>query len=181
MRNLFLGTSAIVALSFVASGALAQQTNDHMSKPSEHTAPAEKAGAVRNAVANKTMHHQNKAAGNSAAPRPNGEAARPIEGAGKPIHAAQGREHPGKQARIDTTQRTRIQETIRSEHFTDVGRVNFAVNVGTVVPANYHFYPLPPELVSFVPEYSGYDYIVAENNILIIDPATGEIVDVIAL
>jgi hypothetical protein len=82
-------------------------------------------------------------------------------------------------ARIDAGQRSRIVNTIRRTHVETINHVDFAINVGTVVPTSYHFYPLPPEIVSIVPEYQGYDYIVVGNQILIIDPGTYRIVDVI--
>src|SRR5579883_1998610 len=87
----------------------------------------------------------------------------------------------GGRAHITTAQRTRIQETIRNTHVENVGHVNFALNVGTRIPEGYHLYPLPPELVSIVPEYRGFEYIEAEDELVIVDPASGEIVDIIPL
>jgi hypothetical protein len=87
--------------------------------------------------------------------------------------------HQARHVQLSSQQRTRFVETIRNEHVTVINHVNFAVNVGVAVPATYHYYPLPPEIVSFVPEYSGYYFLLADGNIIIIDPATREIVDVI--
>jgi hypothetical protein len=86
---------------------------------------------------------------------------------------------PREAAHLSSNQRSRFVETIRNEHVSVVDHVSFGVNVGVVVPATYHYYPLPAEIVSFVPEYRGYYFLVADGDILIIDPATREIVDII--
>lgn len=80
---------------------------------------------------------------------------------------------------INAGQRSRIVDRIRSSRVESISHVDFAVNVGTVVPTHYHFYPLPAEIVDIVPEYRGYNYIVVGDQILIIDPFTHRIVDVI--
>lgn len=82
-------------------------------------------------------------------------------------------------ARLAPEQRTRFVDRIRRDHSAAVEHVDFALNVGVVVPGRYHYYPLPPDIVSFVPEYRGYYFLVADGDIIIIDPATHEIVDVI--
>jgi hypothetical protein len=92
-------------------------------------------------------------------------------------HAGGGSRHEA--ARLSSDQRSRFVETIRHEHVSGVDHVSFGVNVGVVVPSRYHYYPLPPNIVSFVPEYRGYYFLVADGDIIIIDPATHEIVDVI--
>jgi hypothetical protein len=38
---------------------------------------------------------------------------------------------------------------------------------------------LPEEVIEIVPQYEGYDYIIVGDNILIVDPATMEIVAVL--
>jgi hypothetical protein len=105
------------------------------------------------------------------------------ENSGRVNHNA-GEENAGggsrhEAAHLSSDQRSRFVETIRNEHVSVVDHVSFGVNVGVVVPATYHYYPLPPEIVSFVPEYRGYYFLVADGDIIIIDPATREIVDVI--
>jgi hypothetical protein len=47
------------------------------------------------------------------------------------------------------------------------------------VPRSVHIAVLPPEIVTVVPEYSGFDYIVVGDQLLIIDPATLEIVAIL--
>ena len=84
-------------------------------------------------------------------------------------------------ARVVTTeQRSRIRSVIRGRGFDSIRGADFAVRVGVAVPARYRFRPLPPEILSFVPEYEGYDYIVVDDQILILDPDTREVVAIIS-
>lgn len=92
---------------------------------------------------------------------------------------ARGGGHGGRNVHLSSTQHTRFVDSIRSEHVSVIDHASFDVNVGVVVPTTYHFYPLPEDIVTFVPEYRGYDFIVVAGNILVIDPASREIVDVI--
>ena len=57
--------------------------------------------------------------------------------------------------------------------------VNFSVSVGTRVPRDVHFHPVPAEIVTIYPAWRGYNLILVSNQIVIIDPATYEIVAVI--
>ena len=57
--------------------------------------------------------------------------------------------------------------------------VNFKISVGTRVPRDVHVEVLPEDIVSIVPEYRGFDYIVVGDQILIIDPDSLEIVTII--
>ncbi len=58
--------------------------------------------------------------------------------------------------------------------------MNFNIAVGVRVPHDVHVEVLPEDIVEIVPQFEGFDYIMVGDNILIIDPDTLEIVDVIA-
>lgn len=68
---------------------------------------------------------------------------------------------------------------IKQQHIAPVTNVNFSVSVGTRVPRDVHFHPVPAEIVTIYPTWRGYNLIMVSNQILIIDPATYEIVAVI--
>ena len=85
----------------------------------------------------------------------------------------------GKDVRVSSEQRSKMRATIRDTHVESIHNVNFAINVGTVVPARYHFYPLPPAIIEYVPEYRGYDYILVDDQIIILEPGTHRIVLII--
>jgi hypothetical protein len=57
--------------------------------------------------------------------------------------------------------------------------INFNLSIGTAVPDTFVIYDMPPTIIEVVPEYQGYDYIVVGDMLLIIDPDTREIVDVV--
>lgn len=57
--------------------------------------------------------------------------------------------------------------------------VNFNITVGSAIPPNFVIYDVPPTFVEIVPEFEGYDYIIVGDVVLIIDPDTREIVDVV--
>ncbi len=82
-----------------------------------------------------------------------------------------------------------LSEDQRSQIKTVIGRgsgprlsrsnVNFDISVGTRVPRSVHFVTLPAEIVRIVPRYRGFDYFLVEDEIVIVDPHTLEIVAVI--
>ena len=81
-------------------------------------------------------------------------------------------------AQITTEQRTRIASTIRQQNVSPV-RVNFALNVGVAVPSSVHLAVLPDTIVSIVPQYRGYSYFVTDERIVIVEPSSHHIVEVL--
>ncbi len=86
----------------------------------------------------------------------------------------------GGGAKLSTEQRTKITTVIKEQHVQPVTNVNFSISVGTRVPrgSGVTFHPLPAEIVTVYPQWRGYEYILVRDQILVIDPRTGEIVDV---
>lgn len=81
---------------------------------------------------------------------------------------------------LSQDQRTRIQAVIGKEHAPRFsGSEHFDITVGASVPRDVHVAVLPEDIVSIVPEYRGFDYILVGDSILIVDPVTLEIVAVI--
>jgi hypothetical protein len=81
---------------------------------------------------------------------------------------------------LSQDQRTRIQAVIGKEHAPRFsGSEHFDITVGARVPRDVHIAVLPEDIVSIVPEYRGFDYILVGDSILIVDPVTLEIVAVI--
>ena len=86
----------------------------------------------------------------------------------------------GAHANLSTEQRTKITSVIRNQHVESVKNVNFSISVGTRVPREgVHFYPLPTEVVTIYPEWRGYEFIMVNGQIIIIEPSSYEIVAVI--
>ena len=85
----------------------------------------------------------------------------------------------GAGGKLSTEQRTKISGVIREQHVAPVTNVNFAISVGTRVPRDVSFHPLPAEIVTFYPEWRGYEFILVRDQIVVIDPRTLEIVAVL--
>ena len=53
--------------------------------------------------------------------------------------------------------------------------------MGAPLPAGVELLPLPPDVVELVPAYRGYDYVLVNDEIVFIDPATRDVVGMIDL
>jgi hypothetical protein len=85
----------------------------------------------------------------------------------------------GAGAKLSTEQRTRITTVIRGEHVAPVNDVNFSIAVGTRVPREISFHPLPAEVVTVYPRWRGYEFFLVGDQIVVVDPRTFEIVAIL--
>jgi hypothetical protein len=85
----------------------------------------------------------------------------------------------GGGAKLTTEQRTRITSVIREQRVAPVNNVNFAISIGTRVPRDVGFHPLPAEIVTIYPEWRGYEFFLVRDEIVVVDPRTLEIVAVL--
>jgi hypothetical protein len=86
----------------------------------------------------------------------------------------------GASAKLSTEQRTRITSIIREQHVAPVASVNFDIRPGIRVPRErISLRPLPVEVVTIYPEWRGYEFFLVNDRIVVVDPRTLEIVDVI--
>ena len=85
----------------------------------------------------------------------------------------------GAGARLTTEQRTRITTVIRDQHVAPIANVNFAISVGTRIPRDVTFHPLPAEIVSIYPGWREYEFVLVRDQIVVVDPRTFEIVAVL--
>ncbi|HWV54573.1 DUF1236 domain-containing protein [Pseudorhodoplanes sp.] len=76
-------------------------------------------------------------------------------------------------------QRTRISTSIQKVNVQPVRNVNFSLSVGTVLPASVRFYPVTPAIVEVYPQYRGYQFVLVEDDIVIVEPRSRKIVTVI--
>ena len=82
-------------------------------------------------------------------------------------------------ANLDDRQRTRVTESITKLNARPMENVNFSLSVGTMVPKDVRFQPLPADVVEVVPQYRGYNFFVVRDDIVIVDPSSYQIVDVL--
>jgi Protein of unknown function (DUF1236) len=80
---------------------------------------------------------------------------------------------------LSSSQKTEIHRVITGPNIHRVGHVNFSLAVGTAIPRTVQVYPVPERIVRIIPEYRGFDYIVVRNELVIIDPATLQIVAIL--
>lgn len=85
----------------------------------------------------------------------------------------------GSGAKLSTEQRSKITTVLRKEKVQPVTNVNFSIAVGTRVPRTVNFYPLPTTIVEIYPAWSGYQFFLVGDEIVVVDPHTLEIVAVL--
>jgi hypothetical protein len=83
--------------------------------------------------------------------------------------------------RLSSDQRTRIHERLFAEgsRAHRLGHVDFALRRGVHVPRTVEFFDLPEDIVTLVPRFRHYKYFLVGDEIVIVDPVTYVIVDVI--
>ncbi len=95
-------------------------------------------------------------------------------------NGAGGRASGGANVQLSQDQRTKIKDVVvRDRNVARVDNVDFNIRVGVAVPRTVHVAVLPAEVVTIVPEYRGFDYVVVGDQLLIIDPNTLEIVAIL--
>ena len=83
----------------------------------------------------------------------------------------------GKQ--LTTEQRTKVTSVIKQQNVRPVTNINFAISVGTRVPRDVRFNPLPAEIITVYPDWRGYEFFLARDEIIVVNPRTLEIVAVL--
>lgn len=82
--------------------------------------------------------------------------------------------------KLSGEQRTKVRTAIEHIHVQPV-HVNFKVNVGVAIPRTVELRPLPPEIITLVPDYEYFRFFVVPGEIVIVDPDTFEIVAILPL
>jgi len=85
----------------------------------------------------------------------------------------------GQTASLTDQQRTKISTSISQANVQPLRNVNFTVSVGTAVPSSVRFYPVTRAMIDVYPQYRGYSFVVVNEEIIIIEPRTRKIVQVI--
>jgi Protein of unknown function (DUF1236) len=80
---------------------------------------------------------------------------------------------------LDTQQQTSIGQALAQRGVRPLTNITFSIAVGTKVPAGEQLRALPSNLVTFIPQYRGYSYVVVEEQVVIVDPGTHEIVAIV--
>jgi hypothetical protein len=81
-------------------------------------------------------------------------------------------------SKLSTEQRTKITSIIK-QHKVEPTKLSVSISIGTRVPASTHFYPLPVQVVEVYPAWRGFDYILVDDQVVVINPRTHEIVAIL--
>src|SRR5262249_10144049 len=81
-----------------------------------------------------------------------------------------GRQDQSGRITLNTEQRTRIRQTVFAQsNVPRVNNVNFAVRVGTVVPARVRLVAVVPALIEIRPEFRDHEFFVVNDEIVVVD------------
>jgi len=159
----------------VKGGSTKERAEDRSKGASENQRAEDKSGTMKGRDNNMKAEGRQDKTGNSTAESTKSGTSNTAEG-----KSATTTGQAGGGAKLTTEQRTKISSAFRSQHVESMNNVNFSVSVGTRVPREgVHFATVPESVVSIYPEWRGYDYIVVHDRIVIIDPHTYEIVEII--
>ena len=82
---------------------------------------------------------------------------------------------------LTSEQKTTIRSKVLTSSAPRVTSVNFDIRVGTVVPRTVKIVPVPTTLVEIHPAWRGYMYFVYNDEIIIVEPKTLEIITVLVV
>ena len=112
-------------------------------------------------------------------------AQQPAEPGAKPNQTQAGEAQTGNRSDINVVgsinvpknKASQVHDTLlRTGERTDVS-VN--INIGEALPARVRPRPLPPDVVEIVPEYRSYDYVIVRDEIVIVEPQTRRVVEIL--
>jgi Protein of unknown function (DUF1236) len=86
---------------------------------------------------------------------------------------------PAGARQLNAEQRTSIRTVIKEQNVKPVTNVNFSISVGTQVPRTVTFHPVPRQLVTIYPDWQGYEYFLVNDQIIVVNPRTMQIVAVL--
>lgn len=94
---------------------------------------------------------------------------------------SEGASGAGSGPKLSGEQRTKVQSSFRGHKDKSVKNLNVTISIGTAIPRSVTLYAVPEDVEVIVPEYRRYKYFVYEDEVVIVDPDTYEIVEVIVL
>lgn len=95
------------------------------------------------------------------------------EGSGKPA---------GSLTELKGEQRSKVQGSFRSHRSEAiVDDIDIELGIGVSVPSSVVLHTVPEDVVVLVPDYRAYRYFIYEDQVVVVDPDTMEIVDILVL
>jgi len=95
------------------------------------------------------------------------------------IHAPPPLANPSADLQLTTTQKTAIVNAVRDHGNKTPPAVEFSLAVGAPVPPSIELYVLPDGALAQVPDARTVKYMVVQNEVVLVDPTTMRVVDVL--
>jgi hypothetical protein len=80
---------------------------------------------------------------------------------------------------LDARQTTEFRQRLQRDGRGHETNVRFDARIGAAVPADVTLDVLPTDLVEEYPEYRGYDFVMVQDEVVIVDPETRDVVEVV--
>jgi hypothetical protein len=149
-------------------------TKEQDKKGSAQTTPREKEGKG-------TAQAPSKDKGTAQAPGKEQEKSGQAQSKERGTQKSSERSGSSERVQLSEQQRTNVHETLLKEsNLNRASNVNVSISVGTRIPRSVRLAPLPASIISVVPTYRSYQYVVVNDQICIVDPNSFEIVEIIA-
>ena len=86
-----------------------------------------------------------------------------------------------KQQTIQLTpaQRTQVYQDVIKDRSGAPAPAGISLRIGAKVPATVELNDLPDSVATQIPSVSRYKYVVAQNQVLLVDPSSGEVIEII--
>jgi hypothetical protein len=103
----------------------------------------------------------------------------PSDGQKRIVHPKDGIETPPSQLRLTDAQKSAIAAAVRKENKTVTTPPSFVVSVGAPVPPAIELYILPDNALANIPAAKSVKYTIVQDELVLVDPTTMRVVDVI--
>jgi hypothetical protein len=80
---------------------------------------------------------------------------------------------------LSAAQKSAIYKAVSQDKSRSVAPANFRASIGAQVPASIELYALPPEAVANAQAASSYRYTMVNNQVVLVDPLTMQVIDII--
>jgi hypothetical protein len=87
---------------------------------------------------------------------------------------------PARQLQLSDTQKTAIIDAVRQDGNKTPPAIDFSLAVGSSVPPSIELYILPDRALAQVPDAKTVKYTMVQNDVVLVDPTTMRVVDVLS-
>ena len=156
-----------------------KQTEERSQKPASSAAENKSgtAAPTKNAEQNNTRSPAAQKSTQTNDPARNAQSQTPNRSAADTKSGSEPKERVA--AKLDPQKKERLTAAVAKVDVKPLTKVDFSVSVGVAVPRTVELRPVPTTIVDIVPQYRGYDFFVVRDEVVIVEPSSHKIVDVI--